>query len=123
MSQLRLDPLTGRWVIVTAARGERPNAFLERSAPFPDSGQRCPFCPGHEEDTPPTVATYNEDGAWQVRIARTSTPHSQATNQWRFRTLVLFTCRHPQVVPTKSRSFRLNTKTVGLISANRMSIC
>jgi UDPglucose--hexose-1-phosphate uridylyltransferase len=69
MSQLRLDPLTGRWVVVTAARGERPNAFLERGETIPDKDDRCPFCPGHEEDTPPAVATYdNEDGDWQVRV-------------------------------------------------------
>lgn len=57
MSQLRLDPLTGRWVVVTAARGERPNAFLKRSQPTPSGYQRCPFCPGHESDTPAPIHT------------------------------------------------------------------
>ncbi len=68
MSQLRLDPLTGRWVVITAVRGERPNAFLERTRPFEDDNRRCPFCPGNEEDTPPAISTREEDGEWSVRI-------------------------------------------------------
>ncbi len=68
MSQLRLDPLTGRWVVVTAARGERPNAFLERSAPSTSGYERCPFCPGHESDTPPEITTLEsgQDGVMET---------------------------------------------------------
>ncbi len=68
MSQLRLDPLTGRWVVITAARGERPNAFLERTVPLENEHGRCPFCPGHEADTPPAVSVYEHDGEWLVRV-------------------------------------------------------
>lgn len=68
MSQLRLDPLTGRWVVITAARGERPNAFLER-VQYPSTDDDCPFCPGNESATPPAITTYDDpDGAWQVRV-------------------------------------------------------
>jgi UDPglucose--hexose-1-phosphate uridylyltransferase len=28
----------------------------------------CPFCPGHEEATPPAVETYGPEDAWQVRV-------------------------------------------------------
>jgi UDPglucose--hexose-1-phosphate uridylyltransferase len=28
----------------------------------------CPFCPGHEEETPPALVTLDEEGAWQVRV-------------------------------------------------------
>lgn len=67
MSQLRLDPLTGRWVVITAGRGERPGAFLERAIP-PADIENCPFCPGHEDRTPEAVATTTDaDGNWQVR--------------------------------------------------------
>lgn len=68
VSQLRLDPLTGRWVVITAARGERPNAFLERSQSLEDIHGHCPFCPGNEEETPPPIATYEEDGEWTLRV-------------------------------------------------------
>lgn len=68
MSQLRLDPLTGRWVVITSARGERPNAFLERTHAFDEPDGRCPFCPGHESSTPEAVATIGEGSDWQVRV-------------------------------------------------------
>jgi UDPglucose--hexose-1-phosphate uridylyltransferase len=54
MSMLRQDPLTGRWVIMAAGRGARPNEFrlLQRDlAP----GAHCPFCPGHEDSTTPEI--------------------------------------------------------------------
>ena len=34
MNQLRLDPLTGRWVVVSTDRASRPQAFAPRTAPI-----------------------------------------------------------------------------------------
>lgn len=42
MSQLRRDPLTGRWVAITSERAKRPRAFLTSSAP--EENGLCPFC-------------------------------------------------------------------------------
>jgi UDPglucose--hexose-1-phosphate uridylyltransferase len=46
VNQLRLDPLSGRWVVVSPGRSERPYSFVTRS-PWveEDSGRPCPFCP------------------------------------------------------------------------------
>ena len=69
MSQLRLDPLTGRWVVVSVGRAERPQPFAKRSlAVQEDSNRPCPFCPGNEESTPPALETYGPTGAWLVRV-------------------------------------------------------
>ncbi len=69
MSQLRLNPLNGRWVTVVAERAERPTDFAPRTAQVEaDPHQECPFCPGHEESTPPALETYGRDGQWIVRI-------------------------------------------------------
>ena len=69
MSQLRLDPLTGRWVVVSVDRAARPAAFLPRSLPVEGPPQRpCPFCPGNEEATPPALETYGASGRWRVRV-------------------------------------------------------
>jgi UDPglucose--hexose-1-phosphate uridylyltransferase len=68
-SQLRLDPLTGRWVVVSTRRAERPDAFVVRSPEVEaDTGRPCPFCPGHEEDSPPALETYGPSGHWLVRV-------------------------------------------------------
>ncbi|MGI8492455.1 MAG: galactose-1-phosphate uridylyltransferase [Acidimicrobiales bacterium] len=69
MSQLRLDPLTGRWVVIAGERSERPYAFVHRSLPVEDEpGRPCPFCPGHEDSNPPAVESYGAEGQWQVRV-------------------------------------------------------
>src|SRR5947207_7244797 len=69
MSQLRLDPLTGRWVVISADRAERPFAFVPRSLPVEaDPDRACPFCPGNEEATPPALEAYGPTGTWQVRV-------------------------------------------------------
>jgi UDPglucose--hexose-1-phosphate uridylyltransferase len=69
MSQLRLDPLTGRWVVISIDRRERPRALAQRALPVEaDPSRPCPFCPGHEEATPPALETYGPEGNWLVRV-------------------------------------------------------
>jgi UDPglucose--hexose-1-phosphate uridylyltransferase len=67
VSQLRLNPLTGRWVAIAGDRASRPGDFAPRVDP-PASHHRCPFCPGHEEETPPALETYGRNGEWLVRV-------------------------------------------------------
>ncbi len=69
MSQLRLNPLTGRWVTIVADRAERPSDFAPRNAQVEaDPGRPCPFCPGHEEATLPALETLDEGGHWRMRV-------------------------------------------------------
>lgn len=69
MSQLRLDPLTGRWVVMSMERSGRPFAFMPRSLPVEgDPGRPCPFCPDQFDAHPPSVEVVGPDGQWQVRI-------------------------------------------------------
>lgn len=69
MSQLRLNPLTGRWVTIAVDRAARPGDFAPRYLPVEaDPGRPCPFCPGNEEATPPALETYRPGGQWQVRV-------------------------------------------------------
>jgi UDPglucose--hexose-1-phosphate uridylyltransferase len=69
MSQLRLNPLTGRWVTIAAERSARPGELVSSQQPVESDPDRpCPFCPGHEEETPPSREDYGTDGRWQVRV-------------------------------------------------------
>jgi len=69
VSQLRLNPLTGRWVTVAVERAARPGELVSRRVPVEaDPSRRCPFCPGNEEATPPALETYGPGGSWLVRV-------------------------------------------------------
>jgi UDPglucose--hexose-1-phosphate uridylyltransferase len=69
VSQLRLNPLTGRWVTVAVERAARPGELISRRLPVEsDPDRRCPFCPGNEEATPPALETYGPNGNWLVRV-------------------------------------------------------
>lgn len=72
MSQLRWDPLTRNWVIITSTQGRRPADFiLEREQVSMDS---CPFCYGNEARTTAELFAVRPDGShsnrpgWQVRV-------------------------------------------------------
>jgi UDPglucose--hexose-1-phosphate uridylyltransferase len=68
--ELRADPLTGELVLLAPGRAARPHTAAARPAsPAP---ARCPFCLGHEADTPPEVTRVG-DGApnqpgWRLRV-------------------------------------------------------
>ncbi|HEY7939404.1 MAG TPA: galactose-1-phosphate uridylyltransferase [Acidimicrobiales bacterium] len=69
MSELRLNPLTGRWVTVATERAARPGEFTPTRLPVEaDPNRPCPFCPGNEESTPPALETYGAEGSWLLRV-------------------------------------------------------
>ena len=69
MSELRLDPMTGRWVVIAGERSQRPSDFLPRRLPVEDEPLRpCPFCPGRDDEVPPPLASYGPQGGWRVRV-------------------------------------------------------
>ena len=39
-----------------------------------DTSRPCPFCPGNEEDTSPTLETLGADGSWLVRVVPNKYP-------------------------------------------------
>jgi UDPglucose--hexose-1-phosphate uridylyltransferase len=69
VSELRLNPLTGRWVTVSAQRAERPSAFATRFLPVEGGPARpCPFCPGNEAEAEPPIESYGPGDEWHVRV-------------------------------------------------------
>ena len=82
MPQLRKDPVTGRWVIISTDRQKRPNDFrVERADVI--GREYCPFCPGHEAMTPPEVMAYRQNGSapnapgWDIRVVPNKYPALQ----------------------------------------------
>jgi UDPglucose--hexose-1-phosphate uridylyltransferase len=68
LNQLRLDPLSGRWIAVTNERRDPDAIFAPRALYDEDQRDDCPFCPGNEGQTPPALETYGSDGKWVARV-------------------------------------------------------
>jgi UDPglucose--hexose-1-phosphate uridylyltransferase len=70
MPEVRLNQITGEWVIIATERARRPEEFAqvrERRA-LPKFSPTCPFCPGHDEMTPGvTFEVTDGAGGWLVR--------------------------------------------------------
>lgn len=49
LSEMRFDPIRGKWVLIAEDRGERGDYFLKEPDMDPHSGGNCPFCPGNED--------------------------------------------------------------------------
>ncbi len=81
MPELRKDPITERWVIISSERGKRPSDWTVE--PKVRGGGFCPFCPGNEDKTPPEVRALrpgteqkNVPG-WKIRVVPNKFPALQ----------------------------------------------
>jgi len=78
MSELRRDPIGGRWVIVDDDHPSKPEDF--EFEPQVYKGGVCPFCYGNEEMTPPEVGVMRDPSGpanfpgWQVRVVPNKFP-------------------------------------------------
>ncbi|MCF7811668.1 DUF4931 domain-containing protein [bacterium] len=79
MSELRYDPLQRRWVIIASERQRRPDDFIN---PYKvtSSPEKCPFCYGNEDKTPPEIYAVRRDNSspdtpgWRVRVTKNKYP-------------------------------------------------
>jgi len=84
MSELRNDLVTGRPVLLAPGRSARPYTVapsppLAGAAPGdPNAIANCPFCPGHEYETPPEVARRGpgapDTPGWRIRVVPNKFP-------------------------------------------------
>jgi len=78
MSELRRDPIGGRWVIVDTEHPNTPEDYKHEQQFF--KGGTCPFCYGNEAMTPPEIESIREPGTWpntsgwQVRVVPNKFP-------------------------------------------------
>ena len=81
MPELRKDPITDRWVIISTERGKRPSDW--QSEPISRGVGFCPFCPGNEDKTPPEITALRPAGGqkdgpgWHVRVVPNKFPALQ----------------------------------------------
>ncbi len=70
MSEFRHNLVTNEWVVVATERAKRPSDFIHAKPEktIPKYSEKCPFCPGNEQNTPTAVYRYPAEGDWQVRV-------------------------------------------------------
>jgi UDPglucose--hexose-1-phosphate uridylyltransferase len=79
MSELRKDPITGRWVIIAPERKSRPHTVAPDQDALP-IGDFDPFLEGNERATPPEILAYRHPGSqpngpgWRVRVVPNKFP-------------------------------------------------
>jgi len=79
LPELRTDPTSGRWVIIATERAARPTDFATPPVEVNDL-ERCPFCSGREDRTPPEIFAVRNPGTarnapgWQVRVVSNKFP-------------------------------------------------
>ncbi len=92
MNETRYDWLSDRWVIFAPNREDRPDQYRHSQSNAPDEMIECPFCSGHEQETPqPTLVLPEFDSdetttnrnvestkrlraPWQVRVVPNKFP-------------------------------------------------
>ena len=71
MAELRREPVTRMWVVVTNDHPKGPSDYLPFKPPYQSQEGEgpCPFCPGNEGMTPQEVFSLGrEEGGWSVRV-------------------------------------------------------
>lgn len=80
--EYRRDPVSGRWVIIAPERSARPIALADTKPHARRNAERdvCPFCEGHEIDTPDEYHAVRDPGSaangpgWQLRVVPNKFP-------------------------------------------------
>ncbi len=80
MSELRHCPTQKRWVIIATERVGRPQDFAPTKQVQNNNKEKCPFCVGHEDKTPPEIFAIRDNGTerdkpgWKVRVVPNKFP-------------------------------------------------
>jgi UDPglucose--hexose-1-phosphate uridylyltransferase len=78
--ELRKDPITGTWVIISEERKKRPKYYqivVDKDISIPEN---CPFCPGNEAMTPPETYALRPNRSpangpgWDLRVVPNKFP-------------------------------------------------
>ncbi len=79
MSEIRRDPITGRWVIFNTDNPFSPQDYHIEQHIWKGE-KNCPFCYGHESMTPPEIESIRLDGSkpntpgWKTRVVPNKFP-------------------------------------------------
>jgi UDPglucose--hexose-1-phosphate uridylyltransferase len=94
MSEIRRDPVIGRWVIMDTDHPAKPEEYEYEAHTY--KGGVCPFCYGNETMTPPEIevirdpSTSPNTSGWQVRVVANKFPALQIEGELERRGLGIY---------------------------------
>lgn len=70
MPEIRQNLVTREWVVIATERAKRPEDFKKEKAvkEIPSFDEKCPFCPGNEQNTPGETFRISDGKSWRVRV-------------------------------------------------------
>jgi UDPglucose--hexose-1-phosphate uridylyltransferase len=71
MPEFRQNMVSKEWVIIAKERAKRPDDFVQKrdaKKQLPLHKEDCPFCPGNESMTPPSLFSIKRNEAWSLRV-------------------------------------------------------
>jgi UDPglucose--hexose-1-phosphate uridylyltransferase len=71
MPEFRQNMVSKEWVIIAKERAKRPDDFVQKrdaKKQLPPHKEDCPFCPGNESMTPPSLFSIKRNEAWSLRV-------------------------------------------------------
>jgi len=74
VNEIRKDYLLDRWVIISSKRVKRPHKRIRPKKTGEKGVDNCPFCPGNEDMTPPTIIQKPLKGKWKIRVFENKYP-------------------------------------------------
>lgn len=86
MSEIRIDPITGRHVIFAQDRDLRPTDLWNKvigAYKIPDVpySKDCPFCLGNEDQTPAEIMRIPNEKNWKIRVVPNKYPALKASKE------------------------------------------
>ena len=85
MNETRYDWLSDRWVIFAPNREDRPDQYRQSRSNAPNAIMECPFCSGHEHETPQPTLVLPENDFDETSTNRSSDAARRVLIPWQVR--------------------------------------
>ncbi|MCK5738888.1 galactose-1-phosphate uridylyltransferase, partial [bacterium] len=123
MSELRCDRLTGDWVVIAPERQKRGSDWTA-SPEEVYSQKKCPFCAGHETETPPEILAIRPPGlrangpGWKLRVVPNKFPALGGNTELVQKKQSLFPVQpgigaHEVLIESPNHDFRIESAEIG----------
>ena len=85
MNETRYDWLSDRWVIFAPNRENRPDQYRQSRSNSPNAIMECPFCAGHEHETPKPTLVLPENNCDETSTNRSADAAKRVRLAWQVR--------------------------------------